>query len=78
MHKSSPEIRDKSKRKDKSGKKDEPTEQEETEDKSDTPPIEFEDQMYELKQETEMMTEYQEMTRTGGRTCFAINTKGES
>ena len=38
----------KSKRKDKSGKKDDPTEQEETEDQSDTPPIEFEDQMYKL------------------------------
>ena len=53
---------DKSRRKDKSEKKDEPTEQEETEDKSDTPPIEFEDQMYKLMQDTEMMTEYQEMT----------------
>ena len=53
---------DKSKRKDESGKKDEPTEQEETEAKSDIPPVEFEDQMYELMQETEMMTEYQEMT----------------
>ena len=53
---------DESKRKDKSGKKDEPTEQEETEDKSDTPPIEFEDQMYQLMQEAEMTTEYQEMT----------------
>ena len=53
---------DKSKEKDESEKGDEPTEQEETEDKSDTPPIEFEDQMYKLMQETEMMTEYQEMT----------------
>ena len=53
---------DESRRKDKSEKRDEPTEQEEIEDKSDTPPIEFEDQMYELMQETEMMTEYQEMT----------------
>ena len=53
---------DESKGKDESGKKDEPTEQEETEDKSDTPSIEFEDQMYELMQETEMTTEYQEMT----------------
>ena len=53
---------DESRRKDKSEKRDEPTEQEETEDKSDTPPIEFEDQMYELIQETEMTTEYQEMT----------------
>ena len=34
---------------------------EKTEDESDTPPIEFEDQMYELMQEAEMMTEYQEM-----------------
>ena len=53
---------DESRRKDKSEKRDEPTEQEETEDKSDTPPIEFEDQMYKLMQETEMMTEYQEMS----------------
>ena len=53
---------DKSRRKDKSEKRDEQTEQEETEDESDTPPIEFEDQMYKLMQETEMMTEYQEMT----------------
>ena len=53
---------DKSKRKDKLGKKDEPTKQEETEGESDTPPIEFEDQMYELMQETKMMTDYQEMT----------------
>ena len=53
---------DESRRKDKSEKRDEPTEKEEIEDKSDTPPIEFEDQMYELMQETEMMTEYQEMT----------------
>ena len=44
---------DKSRRKDKSEKRDEPTEQEETEDESDTPPIEFEDQMCELMQETE-------------------------
>ena len=44
---------DKSRRKDKSEKRDEPTEQEETEDESDTPPIEFEDQIYELMQETE-------------------------
>ena len=53
---------DESRRKDESEKKDEPTEQEETEDEGDTPPIEFEDQMYELMQETQMMTEYQEMT----------------
>ena len=53
---------DKSRREDESEKRDEPTEQEETEDESDTPPIEFEDQMYELMQETEMATEYQEMT----------------
>ena len=53
---------DKLRRKDKSEKKDESTEQEETEDKSDTPPIAFEDQMYKLMQETEMITEYQEMT----------------
>ena len=39
---------DESKRKDESGKKDEATEQEESEDESDTPPIEFEDQMYKL------------------------------
>ena len=63
---------DESKRKDKSGEKDEPTEQEETEDESDTPPVEFEDQMYELMQETG------DDFRTGGRTCFTINTKGES
>ena len=61
-HKPSPEIRDESKRKDKSERKDKSTQQEETEDESDTPPIEFEDQMYELMQEAEMMTEYQEMT----------------
>ena len=53
---------DESRREDESEKRDEPTEQEETEDKSDTPPIEFEDQMYKLMQETEMATEYQEMT----------------
>ena len=53
---------DESRRKDESEKRDEPTEQEETEDESDTPPVEFEDQMYKLMQETEMMTEYQEMT----------------
>ena len=61
-HEPSPEIRDKSKRKDESERKDKPTQQEETENESDTPPIEFEDQMYELMQEAEMMTEYQEMT----------------
>ena len=62
LHKPSPEIRDKSKRKDESERKDEPTQQEETENKSDTPLIEFEDQMYELMQKAEMMTVYQEMT----------------
>ena len=61
-HEPSPEIRGESKRKDKSERKDEPTQQEETEDESDTPPVEFEDQMYELMQEAEMMTEYQEIT----------------
>ena len=61
-HKPSPEIRDKSKRKNKSERKDEPTQQEEAENESDTPPVEFEDQMYELMQEAEMMAEYQEMT----------------
>ena len=53
---------DKSRKEDESEKRDEPIEQEETEDESDTPPVEFEDQMYELMQETEMATEYQEMT----------------
>ena len=61
-HEPSPEIKDESKGKDESERKDEPTQQEETENESDTPPIEFEDQMYELMQEAEMMTEYQEMT----------------
>ena len=61
-HEPNPEIRDKSKRKDKSERKDEPIQQEETENESDTPPIGFEDQMYELMQEAEMTTEYQEMT----------------
>ena len=61
-HKPSPEIRDESKREDKSERKDEPTQQEETENETDSPPIEFEDQVYELMQEAEMMTEYQEMT----------------
>ena len=56
LHEPSPEIRDESKRKDESERKDEPTQQEETENKSDTPPIEFDDQMYELMQEAEMMT----------------------
>ena len=55
-------VRDESERKDKSERNDESTQQEETEIESDTPPIEFEDQMYELMQEVEMMTEYQEMT----------------
>ena len=55
------EKMDKSRKEDESGKRDEPTEQEETEDESDTPPVEFEDQMYELMQEMEMATEYQEM-----------------
>ena len=61
-HELSPEIRDESKRKDESERKDEPTQQEQTKDENDTPPIEFEDQMYELMQEAEIMTEYQEMT----------------
>ena len=61
-HEPSPEIRDESKRMDKSERKDKPTQQEETENERDTPPIEFEDQMYELMQEAEMMTKYQEMT----------------
>ena len=56
------EKMDESRKEDESEKRDEPTEQEETEDESDTPPVEFEDQMYELMQETEMATEYQEMT----------------
>ena len=56
------EKMDESRKKDESEKRDELTEQEETEDESDTPPVEFEDQMYELMQETEMATEYQEMT----------------
>ena len=51
---------DESRSKNESEKRDEPTEQEETEDERDTPPVEFEDQMYELMQETEMTTEYQE------------------
>ena len=51
-----------SRKEDKSGKNDEPIDQEETGDESDVPPVEFEDQMYELMQETEMATEYQEMT----------------
>ena len=62
LHEPSPEIRDESKRKDESERKDKSTQQEETEDESDTPPVEFEDQMYELMQEAEMTTEYQEMT----------------
>ena len=61
---------DKSRRKDESEKRDEPTEQEETEDESDTPPIKFEDQMYELMHETEMMTEYQEMTQDRKKNLF--------
>ena len=56
------EKTDESRKRDESEKRDEPTEQEETEDESDTPPVEFEDQMYKLMQETEMATEYQEMT----------------
>ena len=56
------EEMDKSRKEDKSEKNDEPIEQEETEDESDIPPVEFEDQMYELMQEIEMTTEYQEMT----------------
>ena len=55
-HETSPEARDKSKREDESAW------QEKTETESDNPPIEFEDQMYELMQEVEMTTEYQEMT----------------
>ena len=55
-HKTSPEVRDESERKEES------TQQEKTETESDNPPIEFEDQMYELMQEAEMMTEYQGMT----------------
>ena len=51
---------DESRRKDESEKRDEPTEQEETEDESDIPPVEFEDKMYKLMQEMEMMTEHQE------------------
>ena len=56
FHETSPEVRDESERKDESAQ------QEETEIERDTPPIEFEDKMYELMQEAEMMTEYQEMT----------------
>ena len=56
------EKMDESRKMDESEKRDEPTEQEETEDESDTPPVEFEDQMYKLIQEMEMATEYQEMT----------------
>ena len=56
------EKTDESRKEDKSEKRDELTEQEETEDESDAPPVEFEDQMYELMQEMEMATEYQEMT----------------
>ena len=61
-HETSPESRDESERKDKSERENESTQQEKTETESDNPPIEFEDQMYELMQEVEMMTEYQEMT----------------
>ena len=53
---------DKSRKEDESEKNDEPIEQEETRDESDTLPVEFEDQMYKLMQETEMAMEYQEMT----------------
>ena len=56
------EKTDESRKKDESEKRDEPTEQKEAEDESDTPPVEFEDQMYKLMQEMEMATEYQEMT----------------
>ena len=56
------EEMDKSRKEDESEKNDEPIEQEETGDKSDAPPVEFEDKMYELMQEMEMATEYQEMT----------------
>ena len=65
-HKTSPECRDKLERKDKSEREDKSTQQEKTETESDNPPIEFEDQMYELMQEAEMMTEYQEMTSGQG------------
>ena len=54
---------DKSRKEDESEKNDEPIEQEETGDENDVPPVEFEDQMYELMQETEMAMEYQEMTK---------------
>ena len=69
---------DESRREDESEKTDEPTEQEETEDKSDTPPIEFEDQMYKLMQETEMMRVPGNNLRMGRRTCFTIDTEGKS
>ena len=47
---------------DKSAEKDESTQQEEHyETKSDDPPIEFEDQVYELMQEAEIGEEYTEM-----------------
>ena len=56
------EKTDKTRKENESEKRDELTEQEETEDESDTPPVEFEDQMYKLMQETEMTAEYEEMT----------------
>ena len=72
-HETSPEVRDKSERKDES------SQQEETEIESDTPPIEFEDQMYELMQEAEMTAEYQEMTlEQEEELIFTINTKEKS
>ena len=42
--------------------KDETDQQEEDKTKSDMPPIEFEDQMYELLQDAEMEAEHQDMT----------------
>ena len=72
------EKTDKSRKEDKSEKRDELTEQEETEDKSDTPPVEFEDQMYKLMQETEITTEYQEMTTEWEEELVTVDTEGES
>ena len=57
-HETSPEVKDKSERKNESERKDESTQQEKTETESNNPPIEFEDQMYEVMQEAEMMIEY--------------------
>ena len=53
---------DESRKEDESEKNDKPIKQEGTGDESDALPVEFEDQMYELMQEMEMATEYQEMT----------------